>query len=484
MKKKNDASKKLSKWARKILFETVGDYLYSGANDARVVLIKNNMECYMSNDDDTFNYLVYIDDVMRKAKIDKILQLKIDSIITSIFELGKTTNKAPLYETLNKISDEFIKTYSVAEYFCLARKLISATPYGFLLNPLFLMFDYLYAPEQVIYGEENQKPIKRDFTATLNNTPLPLIICLSSSWDNMALDKPSSREILKVVEKYVFTGYPGLVNIFKYYHQDTIEKYMCGVASFYRQNSILNKFMFNNYTPPLMYQVEEYALIEKDLEHQFDDVRILFSNILFEIDKNILMHRKYIYHDTSIDNFTLGTGDVKEKDTILMDNFNIREKHIEYYGEEYYITYFTYKIKNYTRTIPYPINNFYALNGGLGCLDLNNLFFLLSLYDVLDECEKNFENIEQFKKFITPFKKLGDEIHNDIEITMSNKTSGQREHYKQYKEVKVEAFIRSLPAGQKASSSAIELAKKYNVSLGEGKTIVSSYIRNKNKTKV
>lgn len=481
--KKNDGSKKIAKLAKCILYETIGDYLHTSEEDTRKVLMMDNMEFYVS-EDVSFNYLIYIDTVMRKANIEKKLQLKIDSIITSLFELNNTVDKNPLYEVLNKITNELIKEMSITEYFKMARKLILSTKYCFLLNPLLLMFDYLYAPEQIIFGEDNQKPILKPFDIKIDGIQLPLVICLSSSWDNMDLENQSSQKTFKMVQKYISSANPRLVKLFINTDSYSLENFMCGLSTYYRQNSVFNKFMFNNCDPTPMYQIEEYAIIERHFEHNYEDVKIMLNNMLFQVDKNILKSRKYIYHDTILDDLGLGImGDETDDFNIpLLSDFRIRECAVKYFDEEYYIVYFSYKMKNYIRTVPYLADDFYALNGGLGCTDLNNTFLLFALYDVLDKCEECFSDKEGFEKLFQPFKEIGEEFHNMTINSIDGTAKRNCTHYKQHcGEIKVEAFIRRLPSGQRASDSAIELAKQYNITLDEGKTIVSSHIRNKNK---
>ena len=484
MKKKNDNTKKLAKLAKVILYETTGTYLRSEDMDTKKLLSARKMGSYVS-DDMAFNYLIYIDDVMRKAEIDNALQLKIDSIVSALFELQDTNDKKLVYDTLNKLTDDFLKTVDFANYFKLARKMILSAGLSSLLSPIFFMFDYLYAPEEIIYGEENQKKISKQFEMKIENEKIPLVLCFLGSWGGLDPKDKSTHYFFNAIKKYIEIGTPHLVKSFAGKDSHKFNSHSCGVALFYKQNAVLNKFLFNYSTPAPMYKLEKYTLLTSNLEEQYFDIKIALCNLLLKVDKKILTHRNYIYHNTDFQDILLDIWDEHGSDPLipLIDHFHIQESEINYFGENYYIIFFSYNVGGYDRTIPFITNNFFVLFGGLSCIDLNNIFLLFALYDLIQECSAHISDFDKFKEIIKPFIEIADRYHN-MSIDADSGIVHQRQlgHKQHCEEIKVDAFVRSLPKGQKASESAIELAKKYNLNLGEGKTIVSSYIRNKNKT--
>lgn len=474
-KKKGISPEKLAyKHGKIIMAVAAADFLLTRKEDYVTVLTLNGQKDYVTGDsrvdtESVFNLL------MKTAGIRSDIQVLLGKLLTILTELPTIKVKKPLYSKLVILIAQITEKMPKSEYLEVSRKVYMSSQYSFVMTPLFSFLDYVYFPDAFILGDNEGKILSQKAYLSTDGFPVTIPLCFATSIDNMVLENGSNDEYLSILSDYV--SEKGLT-LFK--QEDLVLKVtsvLVAVAKYFSSLSCFGKFGFGSMPHLVAPDLIAYAVGTWDFEYGQHMLCSFLRNVFIDIKKDAFTRRKYIFKDTTFPSVQIiipapSEGYTEQK----LDNFRVREELIERPDGEYFMIFFeyTYQEQEIKRVIPIVVDNIHATSGEFNLIDFHAVLFLFGLYGIIDELpeilyEGGFgETIESIKR-----------MTSEIEYVDSDGTKSHSKGYHQTKEVKVDAFVRRLPAGQRASIQAIELAKKHRLSLGEGFTIVSPYIKNK-----
>lgn len=479
-KKKGISSEKLAyKHGRIIVAEAMADHMYSCKDDFVHILELNNQEDYITGDhridtESVFNLL------MRAAGIEHERLTLVGKLMTVLTELPTAKSKKVLYGRLISLTDQIKEQIPKSGYLEMARKIYLSSPYSFVFNHLFALLDYVYWPDVLLLGDnDSNKPIIQKSYLQIEGFPVYIPFCLASSVDNIELENDPNNEFLLALKNYVVEK--GISSYVLGYDAEETTAKLCAVSQYILSLSCLNKFGFNELPALTSSDIVDYSLDVWDFSYDASILLSGFKNVFINIPQDVFVYRKYIFKDTSFPKLQVVVPESEPgaNDEQILDGFRIREKQIIRPDGEYFMIFFEYSYQEskIRRVLPIVINNIHATVSSFNLIDFHALVFLLGLYGILDKLPPQFSE-GTLGKIIDSIKKATSQIAY-VDADGSNVHSSG---YHQTKEVRVDAYVRKLPAGQKPSEQAIELAKKYMINLEEGYTIVSPYVKNKNRS--
>lgn len=472
-KKGMSEEKKVAKDAKIIMFTAVNDYYYSLKTDYPALFKIMDIDG-LRTDDFQLDTITIVEKVLRNGNIsDKAFKAFQKIIIASVaLALGNGSKEA--YDRVDKACKEFLNRYSVKEYFSLARQIIFNSQFRYYIQPLFMVLDYMYYADGMIQSCDSTGIIRAPLFCSKEKRSFPIPFCIAASMANVDPLSNPNMTLVAALKNYTMYFIKGNIKLL----DETISQEGIAVANFYADNTFLNKFCLNQYPSETSYNNQIYMTLVNIIrnEDSFKSEMIL-KNFLLLLPPDILTKRSYVFKDAEFDiGLELGFSIEGEEHSSRIYNLKVKEKKITEDGQDYFVIYLSYIFcKDIKRTIPILIDDFFALSAGYNLIDFHAILMLFGLYDLFQYfpedmiCKDEYKAL--FKPFI-PYKDIAAEY-------LRSHTRKAAEGYHQSKEVKVEAFVRRLPKGQKASEEAKQLAKHYRISLDDNQTMVSGYIKNK-----
>ena len=453
--------------------------MYSCRDNFIQILELNSQEDYITDDyrvntESVFNLL------MRTAGIELEKLTLIGKLMTVLTELPTAKTKKPLYGRLISLTDQIKEQIPKSDYLEMARKIYLSSPYSFVFNPLFTLLDYVYWPDVLLLGDnDSSKPITQKSYLQIEGFPVYTPFCLASSVDNIELENDPNNEFLIALKNYVVEK--GISSYVLGYDAEEATAKLCAVSQYILSLSCLNKFGFNELPTITSSDIVDYSLNVWDFSYDASVLLSGFKNVFIDIPKDVFMCRKYIFKDTLFPKLqvVIPESEPGVNDEQILDGFRIREKQIIRPDGEYSMIFFEYSYQEskIRRVLPIVINNIHATVPSFNLIDFHALVFLLGLYGILDKLPSQFSQ-GTLGRIIDSIK----EATSQIKYVDADGSNVRSSGYHQTKEVRVDAYVRRLPASQKPSEQAIELAKKYMINLEENHTIVSPYVKNKNRS--
>ena len=473
--KKPPSSEKLVlKYGRMIVCIVAADYIRSGSSDHRRILIKEGKEGYVV-DDNKVNTDSFFNIIFTEAGISKDIYSLLGKLVYYLTEIpGSKTVKITINKAI-EVAKQITRLIKADEYVSLARKMCLCTTYAAYLNPLFMVLDNEYWPDSYVWGFYDGRVYRTINYGPLERPNVPFI--LFASIDNMLPNDPEFGTCMQIAHDYLklkgvfFDDY---VDSFR----DNIAD-LCAMARMYSDYAIINKFTFNVVKPDFMQEVLFHSLCY-EFENLHPGVTLFYRNLFLEIPKDVFTRRKCIFKDTVFPELRSAFSDIYENGEELrtaqtIQNIHVFERTFQTPDGEQFMIFMEYSAYPHQikRIIPICVDNIFSTIISFSITDYYALITLLGLYGLIDE----------FSGEMSSYPEIMDAL-NDTRAYTADVIGVGVEHkhasgYHQNKEVKVEAFVRRLPKGQKASDQAKELARKYHVNLGSENTIVSPYIRNK-----
>ena len=478
LKKKISPQKQAIKYGRYLVMLTAADYMYTSYKDYKAVLNGEGKGAYITGersvDTESFFNILF-----SRMDISEELRSAFGKLMYYLVEIAQPQDSKPALNKAAEIVKQITKQMSESQYFEFARMVYTSSTYGFFLAPIFAVFDNEYWPDCFVWGDRNGKFVVNQSYIKINDVPIAIPTFFSASVDNIIPDTPQ------------FKAYEDIVKLYLEAKGVSISKFaislankgqeMCALARYYANLACLNKFSFGNIPCHTTNELFPFASISWKYEKEHGIRSHILRNLFLFMDNDIFTHRRYIYRNTAFPDLRIAFGDIYDENgnasetAQTFQNIRVFEKEINTTSGDYFVIYMEYTcfLSEIKRTIPVLVDNLAATACSFSVTDQYALFILLCLYGLIDDLPELLLNEEGFASVLDMLKEYTSEaISVDIE---RNHASG----YHQTKEVKVEAFVRRLPAGQKASEQAKELARKYRVNLGTEYTIVSPYVRNK-----
>lgn len=478
-KKRISPQKQAIKYGRYLMMLTAADYIYTSYNDYKRILDGEGRGAYITGersvDTESFFNILF-----SHMTIGEELKGMLGKLMYYFTEMAQSQNPKPLYSKAAELVKQIAKQMNEAQYFDFSRMVYTSSAYGFFLTPIFAVLDNEYWPDCFVWGDKDGKAITTQPNIKINDVPLYIPSFFSASVDNITPNTPPFRVYEDAIKSYLELK---SISLYKFAVSLQEKKLaLCALSRYYVNLVCLNKFSFGNIPSATANDLLAFALASWAYEKDHEDLAHLMRNLFRLIDNDIFTRRKYIYRNTIFPELYIAFGEVYDDNEELIEyahlfqDVRVFEKEVDTVSGGYLVIYMEYtcfpiKAK---RTIPILVDNLAATSGSFSVSDNYALLILLGLYGLIDELPKELTQIDG------PFMDVFDTIKKYTSETIN--VNVERNHasgYHQTKEVKVEAFVRRLPAGQKASEQAKELARKYRVNLGAEYTIVSPYIRNK-----
>lgn len=484
-KKSMSIDKQREKYGRILVIETVADLLYTFRTNFGEILRKENMGSYITDDWKT-NAELLLNIYLRKSGVEQKAQDMIADLFHLIIDVPFMSNRSQLWNKIIELTKQFKRNYKVLQYFSIVRQILIKNKFTHSLYPLWVLLDYEYCSDGMIAGETDSNILIQHTQLSINGETLELPYCYMSLISNIRKANPNCADTYKAIMKYTDTK--GLKFALAYSDDDTID-YLSAIANFCTLSAMTNKFMFEYPAiMPLNCFEEHTKLIQCARgyipERNLDEA---VKNLFTEIPTDIFSRRKYIIADSTFPKISFGLYEVmvdtetgKEAKKVSIENVRVYERRIEKPEQEYFMIFMEYTTLNVKRAISVCIDNIMATVEALNIIDKFAFLVLLGIYGLRDEITPIQIKDERLMSILEDIKN----VVSDIEFVSSEHTVNTGVNkYHQIKEVYVEAFVRRLPKGQVASEEAKALAKKYRVDLGDDRTIVSPYIRNKGRGK-
>lgn len=368
-----------------------------------------------------------------------------------------------IYQTFFSGVQKLKARVTYEEYLSFTRNMLLSFEQPQLLLPVFMFFDGVYSNENEMIVGFNSKisPIRYKMYQPYLDFSLNKLESYLLTADNM---QQKENMFKRYILYFRITKKESLLTLSALSDKKRTEN-IYFIKEFNRY-SILNKFL----------------LLEKDLNINMNCYR-MYSNVISEIhfknrdlivdawrlvesmQKDIFRHRKHLFVDVELSiSFSLRDNTV---DGISISE-NIKNGTI--------IVKYTYL--GHEKVLPIVIENVQACIGGYNYCDYLVLFLLLQVYDIFDyKVFPTFIFHEELRSFFEYLSEIN--IKKEVDALYSGKA---RKGRKLLKRVFVDAYIRKLPNGYKASDIALNYAKNYNVILEEGYTIVRPFEKGLNNT--
>lgn len=480
-KKPMSPDKQRNKYGRILVIEAAADYIYTFRNNFEAILYRENMDSYITDDWKT-NAELLMSIYLKRSDAEQKAQDIIFELFHMLIDVPFMMGREQLWTKIVELAKQFKKSYKVSQYFSIVRQFLIRNRFSHSFYPVWMVLDYEYCQDGIIAGETDTNIIIQRTQMLINGEPLELPYCYAATIDNVSSNKPECYDTYKVMKRYAETKSKRFVSA---YAEEDGAGYLPAIAHFCSLTSMSNKFMFDNPTIMFPKDLEKYTqLIQCAKSSRTErEVDAAMKNFFMEIPIDIFNKRKYIIVDSNFPSLSFDLYEVLDDSEIKkasIENVRVYEKSIKKQEQEYYMIFMEYTILDVKRTISVCIDNILATAEAFNIIDKFAFLILLGVYGLNEE----FASIQLKDENLTEIFEDIKNIVSGFEFVPSEHTvsTGIRKH-RQTKEVYVEAFVRRLPKGQTASEEAKALAKKYRVDLGNDRTIVSPYIRNKGREK-
>lgn len=477
-KKKMSPQKQVIKYGRNLVLMTASDYMFSDYGDYKGILTMEGKEAYITNDRGVDTESFY-NMMFSQANLDEEIKNLLSKLMYYLTEIPQSKDAKPLYVKASDLVKQITKSMTEAQYFDLSRKILMSSKFGFFLTFLLIILDNEYWPNSFVWGERGGKAVYTSSYIKINDVSVSIPSFLIASIDNIVPRTPEFDLYEDMINSYL-SAQSISVDRFTSATEPEVLK-LCALSRYYTNMTGLNKFGFGNLHIPTMSEIISFADISWRYEKVTGIKSVVLRNLFIHVDNDIFTRRRYIFKNTVFPELRIAFGETYDDNGDLLElaqtiyNIHVFEKEVETENGSYFMIYMEYTCFScgVRRTIPIVVDNLTATACSFSVTDQYALFVLLGLYGLTDDLPSEFLQETTLSEI---FKAIKEYTSETVSVNIErNHASG----YHQTKEVKVEAFVRRLPEGQKASEQAKELARKYRVKLGNEYTIVSPYIRNK-----